>query len=194
MAKNIKETFAAQLAGGKVIITDILDTNNPDQKRIEVAQLVKGDAPNLIGILQKQNQGSTLVAWMPVLTSMVAEKKFKIGGELDGFLATELAGATTNIQVEESVKPFVWTDEDGKVRVNRNAKMNKSGEEGKYLTNGDNYIFRQTSLVTGTPNNVKVQHDDMIEEAPNYDVLEASLQTTAIAPVQSSLTGGGGTS
>ena len=181
MAKNIKETFAAQLAGGKVIITDILDTNNPDQKRIEVAQLVKGDAPNLIGILQKQNQGSTLVAWMPVLTSMVAEKKFKIGGELDGFLATELAGATTNIQVEESVKPFVWTDEDGKVRVNRNAKMNKSGEEGKYLTNGDNYIFRQTSLVTGTPNNVKVQHDDMIEEAPNYDVLEASLQATAIA-------------
>lgn len=181
MAKDIKNKFAAQLAGGKVIITDILETSNPDQKRIEVAQLVKGDAPNLIGILQKQNQGSTLVAWMPVLTSMVAEKKFKIGGELDGFLATELAGATTNIQVEESVKPFTWVDEDDKVRVNRNAKMNKSGEEGKYLTNGGNYIFRQTSLVTGSPNNVKVQHDDMIEEAPNYDILEASLQATAIA-------------
>lgn len=181
MAKNIKETFAAQLAGGKVIIVDILETSTPEQKRIEVAQLVKGDAPNLIGILQKQNQGSTLVAWMPVLTSMVAEKKFKIGGELDGFLATELAGATTNIQVEESVKPFTWVDEDDKVRVNRNAKMNKSGEEGKYLTNGGNYIFRQTSLVTGSPNNVKVQHDDMIDEAPNYDILEASLQATAIA-------------
>lgn len=53
MAKNIKETFATQLATGKVVITEILDTNNPDQKRIEVAQLVKGDAPNLIGILQK---------------------------------------------------------------------------------------------------------------------------------------------
>lgn len=181
MAKDIKNKFAAQLAGGKVIITDILETSNPDQKRIEVAQLVKGDAPNLIGILQKQNQGSTLVAWMPVLTSMVAEKKFKIGGELDSFLATELAGATTNIQVEESVKPFTWVDEDDKVRVNRNAKMNKSGEEGKYLTNGGNYIFRQTSLVTGSPNNVKVQHDDMIEEAPNYNILEASLQATAIA-------------
>jgi hypothetical protein len=183
MAKDIKNKFAAQLAGGKVIITDILETSNPNQKRIEVAQLVKGDAPNLIGILQKQNQGSTLVAWMPVLTSMVAEKKFKIGGELDGFLATELAGATTNIQVEESVKPFTWEDEDGKVRVNKNAKMRpgKDGAEGMYLTSGGNYIFRQTSLVTGSPNNVKVQHDDMIEEAPNYDILEASLQATAIA-------------
>ena len=133
MAKNIKETFASQLSTGKVIITDILDTNNPEQKRIEVAQLVKGDAPNLIGILQKQNQGFVLVAWMPVLTSMVKEKGFKVGGELDGFLATELAGATTNIQVEESVKPFTWEDGDGKIHVNRNAKMNKSGEEGNIL-------------------------------------------------------------
>lgn len=179
MAKNIKETFATQLANGKVVITDILDTNNPDQKRIEVAQLVKGDAPNLIGILQKQNQGSVLVAWMPVLTTMVSEKGFKVGGHLDTFLAKELAGASTNIQVEESTKPFTWLDEGKFIRVNKNAKMNKSGSEGKYLTVDGDYIFRQTSLVSGPPANVKVQHDSMIDEAPNYDVIEATLQASA---------------
>jgi len=178
MAKNIKETFATQLATGKVVITDILDTNNPDQKRIEVAQLVKGDAPNLISILQKQNQGSVLVAWMPVLTTMVAEKGFKVGGYLDTFLAKELAGASTNIQVEESTTPFTWMDGTS-IRVNKNAKMNKSGAEGKYLTVDGDYIFRQTSLVSGPPANVKVQHDGMIDEAPNYEVIEATLQANA---------------
>jgi hypothetical protein len=178
MAKNIKETFATQLATGKVVITDILDTNNPDQKRIEVAQLVKGDAPNLISILQKQNQGSVLVAWMPVLTTMVAEKGFKVGGHLDTFLEKELAGASTNIQVEESTTPFTWMDGTS-IRVNKNAKMNKSGAEGKYLTVDGDYIFRQTSLVSGPPANVKVQHDGMTEEAPNYDVIEATLQASA---------------
>jgi len=178
MAKNIKETFATQLATGKVVITDILDTNKPDQKRIEVAQLVKGDAPNLISILQKQNQGSVLVAWMPVLTTMVAEKGFKVGGHLDTFLEKELAGASTNIQVEESTTPFTWMDGTS-IRVNKNAKMNKSGAEGKYLTVDGDYIFRQTSLVSGPPVNVKVQHDGMTEEAPNYDVIEATLQASA---------------
>ena len=178
MAKNIKETFATQLATGKVVIADILDTNKPDQKRIEVAQLVKGDAPNLISILQKQNQGSVLVAWMPVLTTMVAEKGFKVGGHLDTFLEKELAGASTNIQVEESTTPFTWMDGTS-IRVNKNAKMNKSGTEGKYLTVDGDYIFRQTSLVSGPPVNVKVQHDGMTEEAPNYDVIEATLQASA---------------
>lgn len=178
MAKNIKETFAKELASGKVVITDILDTNNPKQKRIEVAQLVKGDAPNLIGILQKQNQGSVLVAWMPVLTTMVTEKGFKVGGHLDTFLAKELNGVSTNIQVEESTTPFTWMDGTS-IRVNRKAKMNKSGAEGKYLTVDGDYIFRQTSLVSGPPVNVKVQHDSMTEEAPNYDVIEATLQASA---------------
>ena len=179
MAKNIKETFASQLATGKVVITDILDTQNPDQKRIEVAQLVKSDRPNLIGILQNQNNGSTLVAWMPVLTTMVKEKGFKVGGHLDTFLAKELAGAVTNIQVEESTTPFTWVDEGKFIRVNKNAKMNKSGAEGKYLTIDGDYIFRQTSLVSGPPVNVKVQHDAMTDEAPNYEVLEAALQEEA---------------
>lgn len=181
MAKDIKKNFAKQLENGKVIITEILDTQNPDQKRIEVAQLVKGDTPNLIGILQNNPGGTTLVAWMPVLTSMAKEKGFKVGGELDSFLATELAGAVTNIQVEESTKPFTWIDEQGFTRVNKNAKMRpgKDGAEGMYLTQNGNYIFRQTSLVIGTPNNVKVQHDNMVEEAPNYDILEASVQAEA---------------
>lgn len=177
MAKNIKETFASQLANGKVVITDILDTNNPEQKRIEVAQLVKGDAPNLIGILQKQNQGSVLVAWMPVLTTMVTEKGFKVGGHLDTFLEKELGGTSTNIQVEESTTPFTWMDGTS-IRVNRNAKMNKSGAEGKYLVVDGDYIFRQTSLVSGPPANVTVKHDAMIDEAPNYDVIEATLQAS----------------
>ena len=179
MAKNIKETFASQLATGKVVITDILDTTKPEQKRIEVAQLVKGDRPNLIGIMQNQNNGSVLVAWMPVLTTTVVEKGFKVGGYLDTFLTKELEGVSTNIQVEESTKPFTWLDEGKFIRVNKNAKMNKSGNEGKYLTVDGDYIFRQTSLVSGPPVNVKVQHNAMIDESPNYDVIEAALQASA---------------
>lgn len=175
--KNIKQVFAKELTSGKVIITDILDTNNPDQKRIEVAQLVKSDKPNLIGILQNQNNGTVLVTWMPVLTTMVKEKSFKIGGQLDNFLAKELLGVSTNIQVEESTTPFTWLDEGKFIRINKNAKMNKSGEEGKYLTINGDYIFRQTSLVSGSPVNVTISHDAMIDEAPNYEILEAALQS-----------------
>lgn len=178
MAKNIKETFATQLATGKVVITEILDTNNPDQKRIEVAQLVKGDKPNLISIAQNQNNGTVLVAWMPWLTSEIQSRGFKVGGHLDTFIAKELAGASTNIQVEESTTPFTWMDGTS-IRVNKNAKMNKSGADGKYLVVDGDYIFRQTSLVSGPPVNVKVQHDAMIDEAPNYDVIEATLQAEA---------------
>ena len=176
MAKNIKETFASQLASGKVVVTEILDTNNPDQKRIEVAQLVKNNRPNLIGIMQNQNNGTVLVAWMPALTTMVKEKGFKVGGFVDTFIAKELAGTSVNIQVEEKTSLFTWLDEGKFIRVNKNAKMNKSGAEGKYLTFDGDYIFRQTSLVSGEPNHIKIQHDDMTEEAPNYDVLEAALQ------------------
>lgn len=179
MAKNIKETFAKELATGKVVVTEILDTNNPDQKRIEVAQLIKNDKPNLIGIMQNQNNGTVVVAWMPVLTTMVKEKGFKVRGFVDDFIATELAGESVNIQIEESTKPFTWLDEGKFIRVNKNAKMNKSGAEGKYLTLDGDYIFRQTSLVSGEPNHSRVQHDDMISEAPNYDVLEAALQAEA---------------
>lgn len=176
MAKNIKEAFASQLASGKVIITDILDTKNPDQKRIEIAQLVKSDKPNLIGILQNIPQQTVLVAWMPVLKTELEARKFEVGGNLDKFIADQLQGFSTNIEVKESTEPTTWLEDGRFVRVNRTAKMNKSGDDAKYLLSEGNYIFRQTSLVVGKPNHIKIQHDEITAEAPNYDVIEAALQ------------------
>lgn len=179
MAKNIKEAFASQLAKGKVIITDILDTKNPDQKRIEVAQLVKSDKPNLIGILQNIPQQTVLVAWMPVLKTELELRKFEVGGTLDNFIKDQLQGFTTNIEVKESVEPSTWLEDGRFIRVNRTAKMNKSGDDAMYLLKDGNYIFRQTSLVVGEPNHIRLQHDEMTSEAPNYDVIEAALQEQA---------------
>lgn len=176
MATNIKEAFASQLAKGKVIITDILDTKNPDQKRIEVAQLVKSDKPNLIGILQNRPSTTVLVAWMPVLKTELEARKFEVGGILDNFIKDQLKGLSTNIEVKESIEPFTWMEDGRFVRVNKNAKMNKSGDDGKYLLKDGNYIFRQTSLIVGEPNHVNLQHNGMVDESPNYDVLEAVLQ------------------
>lgn len=179
MAKNIKEAFASQLKGKKVIITDILDTKNPEQKRIEVAQLVESDRPNLIGILQNIPSTTVLVAWMPVLKSELETRGFKVGGELDNYIKDQLQGFSTNIQVNESVEPTVWIEDNRFVRVNKTAKMNKSGEDAQYLLKDDNYIFRQTQLVVGPANHIKVQHDRMTSEAPNYDIIEAMLQEKA---------------
>ena len=176
MAKNIKEAFASQLSSGKVIVTDILDTKNPDQKRIEIAQLVKSDKPNLIGILQNIPQQTVVVAWMPVLASEVENRKFEVGGVLDKFIADQLQGFSTNIQINESIEPFTWLEDGRFIRVNRNAKMNKSGDDAKYLLYDGNYIFRQTSLIVGNPNHVKIQHDGMTTEEPNYEALETILQ------------------
>lgn len=176
MAQNIKEAFASQLAGGKVVITDILDTKNPEQKRIEVAQLVKSDKPNLIGILQNIPSQTVLVAWMPILKSEMDKRKFEVGGVLDKYIADQLEGFSTNIEVKESVEPFTWMEDGRFVKVNRNAKMNKSGSDGQYLLKEENYIFRQTALVIGPANHVKIQHDGVTSTPPNYDVIEAALQ------------------
>jgi len=178
MATNIKQQFAKQLETGKVVITDILETNNPDQKRIEVAQLVKNESPNLISIFQNTASGSVRVAWMPISVEMFTKGKFAVGKFVEDCIADQLNGNTVNVQVNESDKPFTWM-EGTTLRVNKNAKKNKSGEDGNYLTVGDNYIFRQTSLVAGPAKDVIIKHDGMTSEAPDYDVLEAALQEEA---------------
>ena len=71
------------------------------------------------------------------------------------------------------------------VRVNKNAKMNKSGDDGKYLLKDDNYIFRHTELVAGPANNTKVQHNGLTATPPNYEVLEAALQNEVAESIAS---------
>lgn len=176
MAQNIKETFAKELATGKVVVTEVMDTKVAEQKRIEIAQLVKGDSPNLIGIMQGNTGGTVLVAWMPIKAEIASAKKLKAGDIFDEKFAEELSGVSANIQVTEKTEPFTWLEGGRFIRVNKNAKMNKSGEDGKYLTKDSNYIFRQTELVAGPANNTKVQHDGLTATPPDYEVLEAVLQ------------------
>lgn len=176
MAQNIKETFDKQLSTGKVVVTEVMDTKVAGQKRIEVAQLVKSDSPNLIGIMQGNAGGTVVVAWMPVKAEIVASKKLKAGDIFDEKFAEELLGVEANIQVTEQTEPFTWLQDGRFVRVNKNAKMNKSGDDGKYLMKDDNYIFRHTELVVGPANNTKVQHNGLTATPPNYEVIEAALQ------------------
>lgn len=176
MAQNIKETFAKELATGKVVITEVMDTRVSGQKRIEVAQLVKSNTPNLIGIMQGNTGGTVLVAWMPVKAEVAASKKLKAGDIFEDKFAEELGGTSANVQVTEQTEPFTWLENGRFIRVNKNAKMNKSGDDGKYLTKGGEYIFRHTELVAGPADNTYVQHDGLTATAPNYEALEAVLQ------------------
>lgn len=185
MAQNIKEVFAKQLATGKVVITEVMDTRVEGQKRIEVAQLGKSNTPNLIGIMQGNTGGTVLVAWMPVKAEVVAAKKLKAGDIFDEKFGEELQGISANVQVNEQTEPFTWLENGRFIRVNRNAKMNKSGDDGKYLTKGGEYIFRQTQLVAGPADNTYVQHDGLIVTAPDYDAIEAVLQHESAETIES---------
>lgn len=181
MAKNIKETFASQLASGKVIVTDIIEAQNGNGKRIEVAQLGKATTPNLISIFQGTTSRPVLVAWMPITDEQFKASNFKGKGEvLENAISKEmkegLMGHALNIQVNESTTPFTWKAKGSDViNINKRAKR-KGGENGEFLLKDGDYIFRQTLLVPGEPNNTSVQHDNTTTEAPDYDFLEAALQ------------------
>lgn len=179
--KNIKETFAQALSTGKVIVTDILDTKVAGQKRIEVAQELKGEQ-NLVGLLQGTSN-PVVVAWSPVSTSVISSKGIAVGKSLNDLFPENTNGF--NIQITEQTQPFTWLD-GTTVKVNRSAKMNKSVENGgHYLTCGGKYIFRKTSVVVGPANHIRVQHDAMTSEAPDYDAIEAVYNSaTAQAGVQ----------
>ncbi len=111
---------------------------------------------------------------MPIRKDLIIPREIKKGKVLDEIFRNEFNGERANIQINESVKPFIWLENGENIRVNKNAKRCKN--TGQFLLFGKDYIFRQNSLVLGNPQNVLVKDDSKTDEMPNYEEIEKENQ------------------
>lgn len=130
--------------------------------------------PNGFNILRLFNSLKVNTASMPINKDIIIPKEIKKGKVLDEIFRNEFNGERANIQINESVKPFIWLENGENIRVNKNAKRCKN--TGQFLLFGKDYIFRQSSLVLGNPQNVLLKDDSKTDEMPNYEEIEKENQ------------------
>lgn len=186
--KDVKSAFPNQLKTGRVIVVDIMSTSSLEQSRLQLAQQVEGNT-NAISAMQGTPQVSILNAWIPIKNDVLNAKGIKAGDILEDKFRAETKNQPFNIQITERQEPFTYVDGQGFPRVLRNAKMNKTAEQGgEYLLKDGKHIYRSTSLQVGKVDHVKVTHDATTSIEPDYDAMEDQLTESVAENAKPALT------
>lgn len=130
--------------------------------------------PDGFNILRHFNSLKVNTARMPIRKDLIIPREIKKGKVLDELYKNEFNGERTNIQINESVKPFIWLENGENIRVNKNAKRCKN--TGNYLLKAGDYIYRQTSLVLGEVDNQLLEDNSATKIPPDYAKIEERLQ------------------
>ena len=163
------------LKRGEVLLTSLKGTNfkNPNFPKVqmELAEFVQD--PNrtvsALGLLNSDDErfsgSKPRRAWLTVSPKMLEEK---LGIEVDPDLYSEpnsdvvqdvnmlnpvIEGQPLRLQIQETVVP----DEYQTQHVETTAK--RAGKDGDFITHEGQFIFSNTSVVVGEPNNVFLKSD-----------------------------------